>query len=119
MDDLFGTSIEKPQLFARIGDLSQVCGIRRMMYTEGKSAGVHMVEVSTDSGLEFTALPSRGLDISSAVYRGNTEGRHSRVPRPGSGTPVHSRNRGPRRFGCDCVVHRTVHETLATLTKDA
>ena len=70
MDDLFGTSIEKSQLLMRIGDMSQVCGIRRMMYTEGKSAGVHVVEVSTGSGLEFTVLPSRGLDVSSAVYRG-------------------------------------------------
>ena len=105
MDDLFGTSVEKSQLLVRIGDMSQVCGIRRMMYTEGKSAEVHMVEVSTGSGLEFTALPSRGLDISSAVYRGNTEGWHSRVPRPGSVTPVHSRNRGPQRFGCGWVVH--------------
>lgn len=70
MYNLFGASVDKKRLLPRIGDISQVCDIRRMMYTEGKSSGVQVVDVSTGSGLEFTLLPSRALDISSASYRG-------------------------------------------------
>lgn len=70
MTELFGGSIQKDHLLPRIGDISQVCDIRRAIYAEGKSAGVQAVEVATGSGLAFTVLPSRALDISSASYRG-------------------------------------------------
>ncbi len=70
MPDLFGHHIERSDLLTRIGDMSQVCDIRRMTFTEGARAGVDAVDISTGSGLAFTVLPSRGLDIASASYRG-------------------------------------------------
>lgn len=70
MPDLFGHPIDRNELLSRIGDMSQVCEIRRMTFTEGARAGVEAVDVSTGSGLSFTVLPSRGLDIASASYRG-------------------------------------------------
>jgi hypothetical protein len=38
--------------------------------SDGRSKGVAAVDVDTGSGLRFTALPDRGLDISLASYRG-------------------------------------------------
>ena len=39
-------------------------------YTDGKSSGVDTIDVTTGSGLSFSVLPSRGLDISNATYKG-------------------------------------------------
>ncbi len=54
----------------KIGHMSQVAGLRRYEFAEGKAKGVEAVEVHTGSGLEFTVLPGRGMDIAWTSYRG-------------------------------------------------
>jgi len=54
----------------KIGNMSQVAGLRRYEFTEGKAKGVEAVEVHTGSGLTFTVLPGRGMDIAWSEYRG-------------------------------------------------
>ncbi len=54
----------------KIGDMSQVAGLRRYEFTEGKAKGVEAVEIRTGSGLELTVLPGRGMDIAWISYRG-------------------------------------------------
>ncbi|MBT4484492.1 MAG: aldose 1-epimerase family protein [Candidatus Latescibacteria bacterium] len=70
MAELFGTSLNKTEILERVGDIAQLCDARKMTCTEGRSTGVQSIEVKTGSGLSFTVLPSRGLDISRASYNG-------------------------------------------------
>ncbi len=55
---------------SKIGDMSQVGGLRRYEFKEGKAKGVEAVEIRTGSGLELTVLPGRGMDIAWISYRG-------------------------------------------------
>lgn len=70
MAEIYGVPVRKSEILRRVGDISQVCDARRIQFTEGKADGVQAVSVKTGSGLEFTVLPSRGLDISHASFRG-------------------------------------------------
>ncbi len=57
-------------LMGRMGDISQVAGLKRYEFTEGKAKGVEAVDFRTGTGFEFTVLPGRGMDIAWASYRG-------------------------------------------------
>ena len=70
MADLYGISMKKSEILERVGDISQLCDARKMEYTGGRASGVQAIEVTTGSGLAFTVLPSRCLDISRASFNG-------------------------------------------------
>jgi len=53
-----------------IGNLSQLGHCRHYSFTEGWARGMRAVDISTGSGLQFTVLPDRGMDISMASYKG-------------------------------------------------
>jgi hypothetical protein len=67
---LFGRSWSAPELLERVGDISQLGGARLVTFAEGPEAGVAAAEVRTGSGLNFTILLGRGMDIGFAEYRG-------------------------------------------------
>ena len=54
----------------KYGNISQIGGIRRYVFADGKAKGVEAVEVKTGAGLQFTVLPGRGMDIAWTEYRG-------------------------------------------------
>lgn len=60
----------RKELLKKIGNQSQLGGTRHYSLSEGKSKGVKAVDFKNASGLEFTVLPDRGLDISLAAYQG-------------------------------------------------
>ena len=70
MPTLYGTKITKRQLLSRTGHVSQVAGLKRYDLADGPGKGVSAVDVQTGSGLEFTVVLDRGLDITAASYRG-------------------------------------------------
>ncbi len=70
MANLYNISMKKNEILERVGNIGQICDARKMTYTEGKSTGVQVIDVTTGSGFAFTVLPSRGLDISNASFRG-------------------------------------------------
>jgi hypothetical protein len=70
MFSLFNRDIDLKKLRDRIGDLSQIAGIRRMTLQDGREAGVRTAEVRTGSGLRYFVTIDRGMDISLADYRG-------------------------------------------------
>jgi hypothetical protein len=72
-----GRNWKREELVARIGDPLQVAGARGCVLTDGKADGVRAVEISTGTGLTFTVLPGRGMDIPFASYRGKAIGFHS------------------------------------------
>lgn len=69
MKDYLGTR-DRSFLTRRVGSISQLAGVKRYQLTDGKAAGVEAVDVKTGSGLEFTVLPGRGMDLAWASYGG-------------------------------------------------
>lgn len=60
----------RSEIEGRIGDLRQLGGIRHCELTEGRARGVRAAIVDTGSGLSFTVLPDRGLDIADCSFKG-------------------------------------------------
>lgn len=70
MPDLFGKHYSKEDLLKRVGDISQIAGVRLVELADGFERGVRAAEFRTGSGLDFTVLIDRGLDISTAAFKG-------------------------------------------------
>jgi hypothetical protein len=70
MPQLWGREWSKQELENRVGELSQIAGVRLVEFSDGKGRGARAAEVKTGSGLSFTVLIDRGLDISTAEYNG-------------------------------------------------
>jgi hypothetical protein len=67
---VYGREFTRWELMKRVGDISQIAGARQCTLESGKSRGVSAVDVKTGSGLNFTILPDRGMDIAWADYKG-------------------------------------------------
>lgn len=72
MAKLFGTEYTKKELLTRVGDISQVAGVRLHELSDGVERGVRAATLKTGSGLEFMALIDRGMDVSTATYNGQS-----------------------------------------------
>lgn len=70
MPRLWGRSWSREELERRTGDLSQVAGVRLVELADGNERGLRAAEVRTGSGLSFTVLLDRGMDISQAEWCG-------------------------------------------------
>lgn len=57
MPQLFGHEYSKRQLLDRVGDMSQVAGVRKAELVEGSERGADLIEVFNASGLSFSILP--------------------------------------------------------------
>jgi hypothetical protein len=68
--NLYGREWTRRELEARLGRIEQVGGLRRMHSTGGKESGVEEIRVRTGAGLTYSVLPSRGLDIGLAEFKG-------------------------------------------------
>ena len=83
-----------------IGHPNQLSGFLRFTYTEGLMQGMSAIEVYNRSGLRFTVLPDRGLDIGFASYKGNSL---VHVSKSGFAASPYYQNSGAewlRTFGC-------------------
>jgi hypothetical protein len=60
----------KKNMLRYVGDFSQIFGIKEYALTCGKAKGVKAFDVKTGSGLEFTVLADRCLDISGLSFKG-------------------------------------------------
>ena len=67
---IFGRQFTRAELEQHIGSLGQLGGTRHYELTDGRSRGVRAVDFELGSGLRFTVLPERGMDISLATYHG-------------------------------------------------
>jgi hypothetical protein len=70
MATLFGQSYGRKEIIARVGQLSQIAGIRMMQLRDGVESGVRIADVRTGSGLRLQVSLDRGMDISVAEYKG-------------------------------------------------
>ena len=72
MPRLFGKSYTRDELLKRVGDLSQIGGVRVHERADGFERGVRTADFRTGTGLNFSVLIDRGLDISSAEFCGQS-----------------------------------------------
>jgi hypothetical protein len=70
MATLFNRTWTRAELSDYVGDLSQVAGIRLAEWADGVERGLRVAEVCTGSGLAFSVLLDRGMDIGPASYKG-------------------------------------------------
>ena len=70
MPSLYGRYYSKAELLERVGDISQVGGVRRYVLADGSESGVEVAEFRTGTGFNFNVLLSRGMDISLCEYKG-------------------------------------------------
>ena len=77
MVDLYGQTLSRRQLAERTGSLSQFAGVRLMTLGDGVERGIRLLEFRTGTGLRFTALVDRALDIADCDYKGQAIGWHS------------------------------------------
>ena len=66
----FQINTEKDFLRKRLGHMTQLCGVKRYRLSEGRADGVDAVDVKTGTGLNYTVLPGRGMDIAWTEYKG-------------------------------------------------
>ncbi len=77
MVELYGRSNSRRDVSAHAGMLSQFAGVRLMKLADGVERGIRMLEFRTGTGLRFTVLVDRALDIADCEYRGRAIGWHS------------------------------------------
>ena len=70
MAQLYRREFTREEITARVGDLSQLAGVRMMTLCNGQEEGVRIADVRTGTGLRFQITLDRGMDISVAEYRG-------------------------------------------------
>ena len=61
--------MNKKELLARVGDVSQIGGVRDFTFNDGKMKGVRALEINTGK-ISFTVLPDRCMDIAYCEYKG-------------------------------------------------
>ena len=60
----------RAEILRRVGNVSQIASARHVVLDDGRAKGVAAIDFDTGAGLRFTVLPDRGMDISSASYKG-------------------------------------------------
>jgi hypothetical protein len=66
---LFGKEMTKTEIFDRIGDLSQLGGIKSYELNDGPARGIRAFDFKTSAGLDMTVLADRGFEISYLSYK--------------------------------------------------
>ena len=74
---LYGEDLSRREVDARAGALGQFAGVRLMTLGDGLERGIRMLEFRTGSGLRFTVLVDRALDIADCEHNGRAIGWHS------------------------------------------
>lgn len=77
MPELYGQSLSRDDLERRTGVLSQFAGVRFMTLSDGLETGIRMLEFRSGTGLRFTVLVDRAMDIADCDYCGRAIGWHS------------------------------------------
>ena len=62
--------MKKTNISQYIGNQAQVGGTRHYVLTDGWARNLRCIDVNSGSGLQYTILPDRGMDISLASFNG-------------------------------------------------
>jgi hypothetical protein len=77
MATLYGRTFTRHELLSYTDNMAQFGGIRPLELVAGRERGVRGFDVATGSGLEFTVLADRALDITRANFRGRSLAYHA------------------------------------------
>lgn len=77
MPRLYAKDMTRVELNAASGSLGHVAGVRLMTLEDGLERGIRMLEFRSGTGLRFTVLIDRAMDIADCEYRGMGLGWHS------------------------------------------
>lgn len=77
MVTLFGETLSRRALAERTGSLSQFAGVQLSTLGDGVERGVRRLEFRTGTGLRFTVLIDRAMDIAECEHAGRAVGWHS------------------------------------------
>lgn len=77
MVQLYQERIDRRGLAARSGSLSQFAGVQLSTLGDGVERGVRRLEFRTGTGLRFTVLVDRAMDIAECEHNGRAVGWHS------------------------------------------
>ena len=67
---VYGETTKRQDLLRRVGNIRQLCDVRRVTIGEGKADGLRAFEMHNAAGLEMTIIESRCLDIYDFKYKG-------------------------------------------------
>ena len=67
---LYNRDWDRHEILKRVGHMDQVAGIKLVEAADGLERGCRMLQAWTGSGMEFTVLADRALDISACRYKG-------------------------------------------------
>lgn len=62
--------MNRKELHQYIGNLGQIGGSRHYELTDGRGRNLRGIDVNSGSGLRYTIMPDRGMDISLASFKG-------------------------------------------------
>ena len=77
MARLYGREMTRTEIERHTGGLGQFAGVRLMTLGDGVERGVRMLEFRSGSGLRFTVLLDRAMDIADCEHQGRALGWHS------------------------------------------
>lgn len=77
MPTIFGVHYSRAELERRVGDMSQVAGIRAATLADGRGRSARILHVHTGGGLEATLMVDRCLDILDFRHNGRSLAWHS------------------------------------------
>ncbi len=69
MIKLYGRAFDRKEFMKYVGDISEIAGAKKFEILEGNGKGVEVIQVKTGTGLQFTIVPGRGMDIASSSYK--------------------------------------------------
>ena len=72
MARLFGEDLTRLEIARRSGSLTAFGGVRLMELGDGLERGIRMLEFRTGSGLRFTVLVDRAMDVAEVDYKGRS-----------------------------------------------
>jgi Domain of unknown function (DUF4432) len=77
MPKLYDRDMSRHDIEAASGSLGHAAGVRQMTLGDGLERGIRMLEFRSGTGLRFTVLIDRAMDIADCDYRGMGIGWHS------------------------------------------
>ncbi|MGH3516803.1 MAG: aldose 1-epimerase family protein [Haloechinothrix sp.] len=72
MPELFGKTLRRRELLARVGRMQQAAGIRLLELADGNERGVRVLDVRTGSGFGFEIVVDRGFDVGRCEMAGKS-----------------------------------------------
>lgn len=74
MTKLYGREVSRLDLARRSGSLASFAGVRLLTLGDGVERGMRMLEFRTGSGLRFTVMLDRGMDLAECEHNGRAIG---------------------------------------------